>query len=103
MLTAPRIHPYQGEAGLCASLPDHLLHHIPGSQKTVVEAPGYDGLGVGLNEAVEGDLPALLGRQVEGGRGDGGRAGQAGHCHLKVGRFPVNEISLVNNRYSMNI
>ena len=83
MPTAPRIHPYQGEAGLSASFPNHLLHHIPSGQKAVVEAPGYDGLGVGLNEAVEGNLPALLGRQVEGGRGDGGRAGQAGHCHLK--------------------
>ena len=85
---SPWIDPDQSQAGLHPSLPDSLLHHVAGGEKTVVETPGHGGLGVGLDEAVEGHLPPLLGGQVEGGGGDGGGARQAGHRHLQG--FPID-------------
>ena len=113
---SPWIDPDQSQAGLHPSLPDSLLHHVAGGEKTVVETPGHGGLGVRLDEAVEGHLPPLLGgqveggdggdddddddddgddddinllgSQVEGGGGDGGGARQAGHRHLQG--FPID-------------
>ena len=119
---SPWIDPDQSQAGLHPSLPDLLLHHVAGGEKTVVETPGHGGLGVGLDEAVEGHLPPLLGGQVEGGDGgdddddddddgddddinllgsqvegwggDGGGARQAGHRHLQG--FPIGVSFWVN-------